>query len=44
MKAVFERLYDSCTWENVLGMLDFVEVLPSTSLNFQTTEEKQYGD
>lgn len=32
------------TWENFLRMLDLVEVFPCTSLNFQTTEEKQYGN
>ena len=40
MKTVFKRFCDSCTWENFLRMLDFVEALPSTSLNVQTTEEK----
>lgn len=39
-----EDLMVLITWEIFLRMLDFVEVFPSTSLNFQATEEKQFRD
>lgn len=39
-----EDLMVLITWEIFLRMLDFVEVFPSTSLDFQATEEKQFRD
>lgn len=41
--SFFRRLMVLVTWEVFLRMLGLVEVFLYTSLNFQTTEEKQYG-